>query len=103
MSSVKTETQSKTKVFKMSAKINPKDDSKKSAENLEESLVNENETNNNNNNNNEESTLLKPVEFKPKIVWFNAIGFLIAHIAASYGILLMIFKAKLLTTVWCKF
>lgn len=37
--------------------------------------------------------------FKRKIVWFNALGFLVLHLAALYGIYLC-FYAKFLTSVW---
>lgn len=40
--------------------------------------------------------------FKRKIVWFNAIGFLIMHLAALYGYYLC-FQAKFLTILWSKY
>ena len=96
MSSVKTETQSKTKVLKISAKV-VRNDTKTNIDTSDESFhLKETEVNNN------EESIEKPAVFKPKIVWFNAIGFLILHIAAAYGVLLMLFKAKFLTIIWCK-
>lgn len=40
--------------------------------------------------------------FKRKIVWFNAIGFLVLHLAALYGFYLG-FYCKLATVYWCKY
>lgn len=40
--------------------------------------------------------------FQMQIVWFNALGFLALHIAAVYGLYLVVTSAKLLTTIWSK-
>ena len=40
--------------------------------------------------------------FKSKVVWFNAIGFLLLHIAAAYSGYLGLFEAELLTVIWSK-
>lgn len=40
-------------------------------------------------------------EFKRKIVWFNAIGFLFLHIMALYGFFLL-FSSHILTLLWSK-
>ena len=97
MSSVKTETQSKTKVVKLSAKF-VKNDSKVGADWDESFHVKDTEV-----NNNEETPEDKPTEFKAKIVWFNAIGFLVLHLAAVYGLVLALVRAKFLTLIWGKF
>lgn len=52
-------------------------------------------------NNNEEKSSV--AEYKRQIVWFNAIGFLILHLAAAYSLYLSFTKAKFLTNVWSKF
>lgn len=41
--------------------------------------------------------------FKRKIVWFNAIGFLILHIMAFTGLYLTFTSCKLLTVGWSKY
>lgn len=41
--------------------------------------------------------------FKRKIVWKNAIGFLVLHLAAFYGLYLVLtFRIKILTYLWGK-
>lgn len=40
--------------------------------------------------------------FKREIVWFNALGFLVLHIAAVYGMYVTFTDAKVLTVLWCK-
>lgn len=41
--------------------------------------------------------------YKRQIVWFNAIGFLLLHLGAVYGLYLMLTSAKYLTWLWCKY
>lgn len=42
-------------------------------------------------------------DFKRKIVWFNAIGFLVLHLCGVYGVYLMFSgHAKIWTTIYCK-
>lgn len=41
--------------------------------------------------------------FKRKIVWFNAIGFLVLHLIAVYGFYLSVTSAKFLTFAWSKY
>lgn len=41
--------------------------------------------------------------FKRQIVWFNAIGFLVLHMCAVYGVFLMFAgHAKIWTTIYCE-
>ena len=42
-------------------------------------------------------------QVKQKILWTAVIIFLYSHIAALYGIYLLIFKAKVLTILWGKY
>lgn len=42
--------------------------------------------------------------YKHKIVWFNAIGFLYLHLVAVYGVYLCLTgRAHILTTIWSKY
>jgi len=43
------------------------------------------------------------LEWKPKIVWKNAIGFLFLHLLCLYGCFLMATQAKVKTMFWCLF
>lgn len=43
------------------------------------------------------------LSFRRKVVWTNAIGFLVLHLAGVYGIYLSFTEAKLLTTIWSKY
>lgn len=44
----------------------------------------------------------KPVKYKLRIVWFNAIGFFILHLAALYGLYLFLTSSMVFTMVWSK-
>lgn len=41
--------------------------------------------------------------FKRKIVWFNVIGFMILHMAAVYGLFLILSRGKLATLIYGKY
>lgn len=88
MSSVRTETQTK-KVFKIPAKI-PSHIKTIDAEDEQRDLIIEKT----------EDVVIEEKPYKREIVWFNAIGFLILHLAAVYGTFLCIFNAKFPTVVW---
>lgn len=47
----------------------------------------------------------KPAKYvyKLQIVWFNAIGFFILHLAALYGLYLFLTSSMVLTMVWSKY
>lgn len=99
MSTVQTETQTIHKVFKVPTKVTkdstPNGKTKSSQGDEEELHVEKYHEM----NNNEEDTSSK-YEYKMEIVWFNAIGFLILHLGALYGIFLGFTRAKLLTFLW---
>lgn len=40
--------------------------------------------------------------YKRKIVWFNAIGFLILHLTAVYGLYLVLTSLMIFTMIWSK-
>ncbi len=96
MSSVTTETQIKHKIFKLPPKI--PNEVPIVAEKQKEISIEKYEV-----NNNEEVEKKDKVEYKRKIVWFNAIGFLVLHIAAVYALYLSVTSAKMLTNIWGKF
>lgn len=103
MSSVKTETQTKARVFKIPAKFSKNESTPtKLPEEQKEPLADKVEINNNKEVNNNEDSTEKKEKYKRKIVWFNAIGFLILHTAALYGSFLIVARAKFLTSVWSK-
>lgn len=52
---------------------------------------------------NEPYKLEPQTDYKMKIVWPNAIGFFLLYVATIYGIYLQLTRAKLLTTIFCKF
>lgn len=101
MSTVQTESQTIHKVFKVPTKVTkdstPNGKTKFSHEDEEELLV---EKYHEMNNNGEDVS--PKYEYKMEIVWFNAIGFLILHLGALYGVYLGFTRAKLLTVLWGK-
>ncbi|XP_065222781.1 acyl-CoA Delta-9 desaturase-like [Planococcus citri] len=88
MSSVRTETQTK-KVYKIPAKIPPNAKPIDAEEEQRDLIIEKTE-----------DVVIEEKPYKMEIVWFNAIGFLLLHLAALYGTYLCIFSAKFLTTLW---
>lgn len=103
MSSVTTETQTKARIFRIPTKISkPEIKSTELNEEQKELIIQKIENKENEINNNDDRNTKTEV-YKRKIVWFNAIGFLIFHLAALYGGFLTLTQAKLLTTIWSKY
>ena len=88
MSFVQTEEQTK-EVFNIPAKI---------SRNVKLANVGENTVDSTDENGSDNVVEGKP--FQAEIVWVNAIGFFLMHLAALYGSYLCIFNAKFLTSVW---